>query len=344
VGILIIYLENTIFFALHFLVIIIFILLSVAFFTVGERKLMAAIQRRKGPDVIGFWGLLQGLADGLKLLLKEIIFPYKSMKLLFFLGPLSLFCVSLLNWLTLPLNSLDVFTSLDVSFLFTFILAGLNIYGLVLAGWSGNSQYSFLGAVRSAAQMISYELLFSMVNLIIFLCAGSTSFVDILQAQEEIWFFFPLFPLFIIYLILILAETNRTPFDLAEAEAELVAGYNLEYSGIIFALFFLGEYANMLFLSILGSVLFLGGGFFFFESEFVFFLILKILFFAIFFVVVRATLPRYRYDQLMESCWRELFLLLFGFFFFYFGIFIFFDFGLEYEFSDYDAAAFFNYF
>lgn len=321
-------LENNFFFALHFLVIIIPVLLIIAFFTVGERKLMAAVQRRKGPDVVGFWGLLQPLADGIKLLFKEIIFPYKSIKFFFFLGPLLIFSVSLLNWLTIPL-SVNSYTNLNVAVLFTFVVAGLNVYGLILSGWFSNSQYSFLGAIRAAAQMISYELVFSMVNLIIFFFARSFSYLDIIKMQNGCWFVFPLFPLFLIFLIVMLAETNRTPFDLAEAEAELVAGYNLEYSGIAFALFFLGEYSNMIFLAIYGTVFFFGGTLFVNEQEFYFLFILKILFFCLFFIFIRATLPRYRYDQLMEICWSELLFLMFGLFFFYIGIVFFFGLYLD---------------
>jgi NADH-quinone oxidoreductase subunit H len=307
--------------------------MAVAFFTVGERKLMAAVQRRKGPDVVGFWGLLQALADGLKLVFKELIFPYKSLKLLFFIGPLSLFYVSLLNWLTVPIDDNSSFCSLDIALLFTFVLAGLNIYGLILAGWSSNSQYSFIGAIRATAQMISYELLFSTLNIILLFCAQTVAFADIIDEQQSIWFFFPLFPLFLIYLILILAETNRTPFDLAEAEAELVAGYNVEYSGIIFALFFLGEYANMLFLSLFGVIYFFGGFLNFAGTSFSFFSFIKIVCFLVFFIIIRASLPRYRYDQLMELCWRELFLFLFGFFFFIIGLSLFLELYDEFDFS-----------
>ncbi len=291
---------------------------------------MAAVQRRRGPDVVGFQGFLQPLADGLKLLFKELIFPYKSLKFLFFFGPLFLFCVSLMLQLNFPTSGFFLFTSLDISILFIFSLSGLNVYGLLLSGWASNSQYSYIGGIRATAQMLSYELLFSMINIIIFFFSGSVAVLDIIYQQEFIQYVFPCFPLFIFFLILMLAETNRTPFDLAEAEAESVAGYNVEYSGIVFALFFLGEYANMLFLSIYGSFFFLGG-FFFSESDSFFFFVVKSLILAMFFIFVRATLPRYRYDQLMEICQRDFFLLLFGFFFFFIGLFFFFNLNLDCE-------------
>lgn len=199
-------------------------------------------------------------------------------------------------------------------------MAGLNVYGLILSGWFSNPQYAFLGAIRAAAQTISYELVFSMLNLIIFFFARSFSYADIVSQQKSCWFVFPLFPLFLIFLIVMLAETNRTPFDLAEAEAELVAGYNLEYSGIAFALFFLGEYSNMVFLAIYGSIVFFGA----FPGDGYFLFLCKVLIFCLFFIFIRATLPRYRYDQSMEICWSKLLFLMFGLFFFYIGVVMFF--------------------
>lgn len=291
---------------------------------------MAAVQRRRGPDVVGFQGFLQPLADGLKLLFKELIFPYKSTKFLFFFCPLFLFSISLIIQLTFPGQNNYFFTSLDSSVLFIFALSSLNVYGLLLSGQASNSQYSYIGGIRATAQMLSYELLFSMVNLLIFFFANSLSLADIIYQQNFIQFIFPCFPLFLFFLILMLAETNRTPFDLAEAEAESVAGYNVEYSGIVFALFFLGEYANMLFLSVYGSSIFFGGFFFAGIDSLLQFLI-KILSFATFFIFIRATLPRYRQDQLMEICQRELFLLMFGFFFFFVGLYFFFNLVIDNE-------------
>jgi NADH-quinone oxidoreductase subunit H len=294
---------------------------------------MASIQRRKGPDVVGFWGLLQPLADGIKLLSKEIILPYKGLKFLFYFSPMLIFAISLINWIVLPLSLNLILSSIDLSISFTFILAGLNIYGLILSGWASNSRYSFLGSIRAVAQMISYELIFGIINLIIIFCSKSCNYIDVLLIQKNNWFFFFLLPVFILFTIIMLAETNRTPFDLAEAEAELVAGYNLEYSSIIFALFFLGEYSNMLFLSFVGCCYFFGGFFSFSQPSFLFFF-LKFLFFTIFFIWVRATLPRYRYDQLMEIGWQLLLPLIFSLFLFYIGLFIYFDLFIQFYFND----------
>jgi NADH-quinone oxidoreductase subunit H len=292
----------------------------------AERKLMGSIQRRKGPDVTGFWGVLQPLADGLKLLFKEIIIPYKSFKFLFFFSPVFLFVLSLLNWLFLPGTLIFISASSFFSILLTFILSGLNVYGLILAGWASNSRYSFLGSVRATAQMISYELIFGFVNLLIIFCVKSCNFIDVILYQQKFWLCFLLFPVLFFYFIIMLAETNRTPFDLAEAEAELVAGYNLEYSSIIFALFFLGEYCNMLFLSAVCICFFAGGWLSFFSGTgSIFFFIFKTLCVSVIFVWIRATLPRYRYDQLMMIGWQVLLPLIFSFFVFYIGFFLYFS-------------------
>ena len=298
---------------------VLFLLVTVAFFTLGERKLMGAIQRRKGPDVVGFWGILQPAADGMKLVFKELILPLKSTVILFILGPISVFTISLTGWAVIPLSSFSYITSIHLAILYTLITGGLNIYGIILAGWSSNSRYAFLGGVRATAQMISYELVLGTINLFVAFYAGSYSYIDIVYAQQKMWFVFPLFPVFVMYLIVMLAETNRTPFDLAEAEAELVAGYNVEYSSIMFAMFFLGEYSNMILLSVICVLYFFGGwlGCVLFP---VLTLILKVLFFCIFFVWVRATLPRYRYDQLMEYGWKHLLPFSFGLFIFLVGI------------------------
>lgn len=310
----------------HLLILIIFLIMSIAFFTLAERKLMAHLQRRKGPDVVGFWGFLQPLADGFKLLFKEIIRPFKILNFLFFFSPIWIFFLSLINWVIVPFNPTFLyFSNVNLSIFFNFVFASLNVYGLILSGWSSNSRYSFLGGIRATAQLIAYELIFGMLNIIIIFFSHSLNYVDIVLTQQTCWNVFPLFPLFLFFLIIMLAETNRTPFDLAEAEAELVAGYNLEYSGIIFALFFLGEYANMLFLSVLGVIYFFGGWLFFGQIN-LFIFIVKILSFCFFFIWIRATLPRYRYDQLMELGWIQLLPLIFGLFFFYIGIFIYFDF------------------
>ncbi len=307
---------------------ILLLLVTVAFFTLGERKLMGAIQRRKGPDVVGFWGLLQPAADGAKLVFKELIFPFKTTVILFLLAPVFVFALSLTSWAVIPFSVFSYITSIHLSILYTLIAGGLNIYGIILAGWSSNSRYAFLGGVRATAQMISYELVLGTINLFIAFFAGSYNYLDIVFAQKNMWFFLPLFPVFVMYLIVMLAETNRTPFDLAEAEAELVAGYNVEYSSIMFAMFFLGEYSNMILLSVVCVLYFFGGwaGFALFP---VFCLVIKVLFFCIFFVWVRATLPRYRYDQLMEYGWKHLLPFSFGLFIFLVGVCLIFGFRTD---------------
>lgn len=295
------------------------LLLTIAFFTLGERKLMGAIQRRKGPDVVGFWGLLQPAADGVKLVFKELIFPMKSTLIVFLLAPILVFTLSLTSWSVIPLTDFSFITSIHLAILYTLITGGLNVYGIILAGWSSNSRYAFLGGVRATAQMISYELVLGTINLFVAFYAGSYNYLEIVSSQQNIWFIIPLFPVCVMYLIVMLAETNRTPFDLAEAEAELVAGYNVEYSSIMFAMFFLGEYSNMILLSVICVLYFFGGwlGLPFFS---ILVLILKVLFFCIFFVWVRATLPRYRYDQLMEYGWKHLLPFSFGLFIFLVGL------------------------
>ena len=307
------------FFIYDFLTIIIYIIglfISIAFFTLAERKLMGAIQRRKGPDVVGFWGLLQPLADGLKLVTKELIFPLKAINPLFLIGPAYSLLMALLNWVLIPFffSSLLIYTTFDI--FLSFCLSGLNVYGVLFAGWASNSKFCFLASIRAIAQLIAYELLFGMINIIIGLFSGGFTYIQIIYAQEKIWFIFPLFPLALIYLIIMLAETNRTPFDLVEAEAELVAGFNLEYSGINFALFFLAEYANMILLSCTFVIYFLGGWLSWggMAGELIY--CVKILLVCIFFVWVRTALPRFRYDQLMELGWKNFLPLTFGFFFF----------------------------
>ena len=238
---------------------IILLLCMVAFFTLSERKLMGSVQRRKGPDVVGWWGTLQAFADGAKAVFKEMVFPLKSNVFLFLCGPFFVFILSLVGWVVIPISDFSWITSLHLAMFLTLIFGSLNVYGIIMAGWSSNSRYAFLGGIRATAQMISYELLLCTVNLIIAFFAGSYNYVDIVYAQKNVWFVFPLFPVFLIYIICMLAETNRTPFDLAEAEAELVAGYNVEYSSIIFAMFFLGEYANMILLSVICVLYFFGG-------------------------------------------------------------------------------------
>jgi NADH-quinone oxidoreductase subunit H len=289
------------------LILVIAILISVAYFTLAERKILSTIQRRKGPNVVGTFGLLQPLSDGLKLFVKETILPSNSDILLFILAPIISFFLSLLGWAVIPFGDGMFFSEISLGILYLLAISSLGIYGVIIAGWSSNSKYAFLGALRSTAQMISYELTIGFTILSILACTGSLNLIEIVLSQKTIWYCIPMFPLFIIFFISILAETNRHPFDLPEAEAELVSGYNVEYSAMGFALFFLGEYANMLLMSSLTTILFLGGWlmprpFSIFPSSFWF--ILKTLIFVIQFVVARGILPRYRYDQLMSIGWK----------------------------------------
>jgi len=287
------------------------VLIAVAFFTVAERKLMGAIQRRKGPNVVGFMGLLQALADGLKLFVKETTLPSNSNLIVFIIAPMLSFILSLISWAVIPFSNQIVASDINLGILYLFSISSLNVYGILLAGWSSNSKYAYLGALRSAAQMISYEISIGFIVLTTILCTGAFNLSTIVLAQTKTYFIIPLFPMFILFYISMLAETNRHPFDLPEAEAELVSGYNVEYSAMTFALFFLAEYSNMLLMSSFAAILFLGGwlpiidlfplnlfpGSFWFS--------LKISIGAIFFIVTRATLPRYRYDQLMQLGWKS---------------------------------------
>ena len=295
---------------LKILTIIVPLLLSVAYFTIAERKIMGIIQRRKGPNVIGFVGLLQPLADGLKLFAKETILPSNSNLTIFLIAPILTFLLSLMGWAVIPFSEQIVLADLNVGILYLFATSSLSVYGILLAGWSSNSKYPFLGALRSAAQMISYEVSIGFVIVNVAICTGSFNLSNIVLSQKNAWYILALFPMFIVFCVSMLAETNRHPFDLPEAEAELVSGYNVEYSAMTFALFFLGEYANMLLMSSFVAILFLGGWLPFVDI-FPLNLIpgsiwfsLKILLGVIFFIVTRATLPRYRYDQLMHIGWK----------------------------------------
>jgi len=290
------------------LIIIIPLLISVAYFTLAERKILGAIQRRRGPNVIGLFGLLQPLSDGLKLFVKEIILPSSSNKLIFIFSPVLTFIISLLGWAVIPYDKFAFLAELNLGIIYLFAVSSLGVYGIILSGWSSNSKYAFLGALRSTAQMVSYEISLGFILIIIVLCAGSFNLNVIIESQKNAWFVIPFFPLALIFFISGLAETNRHPFDLPEAEAELVSGYNVEYSAMTFALFSLGEYANMLMMSSLNVILFWGGwlaptGFFDFIPG-CFWFSIKICFFVILYVVMRAALPRYRYDQLMNLGWK----------------------------------------
>ena len=295
---------------LKILSIVVPLLIAVAYFTIAERKIMGAIQRRRGPNVIGFIGLLQPLADGLKLFVKETTLPTSANIGIFLLAPGLSFTLSLIAWAVIPFAEGVVICDINLGVLYLFAVSALNVYGILFAGWSSNSKYAFLGAIRSSAQMISYELALGFAILCVAVCAGSLNLSNIVLAQKKIWFIFPLLPIFIIFYISMLAETNRHPFDLPEAEAELVSGYNVEYSAMTFALFFLAEYANMLLMSALAAILFLGGwlppfdNFLFNLIPSTIWLCLKIAIGATFFILTRATLPRYRYDQLMYLGWK----------------------------------------
>ena len=282
------------------------LLIAVAFFTVAERKIMGIIQRRRGPNVIGYAGLLQALADGLKLFVKETILPSNSNLIIFLFAPILCFLLSLVGWAVIPFSNQVVISDINLGVLYLFSISSLNVYSILLAGWSSNSKYAYLGALRSTAQMISYEISLGFTTLSAVICAGSLNLSTIVNTQQKIWFIVPLLPMFMIFYISMLAETNRHPFDLPEAESELVSGYNVEYSAMTFALFFLGEYANMLLMSAIASLLFLGGWLspFFGILSGSFWFVLKILIGCVFFILTRATLPRYRYDQLMQIGWK----------------------------------------
>ena len=286
------------------------IMLSVAYLTYFERKVIGAMQLRKGPNVVGPFGLLQPIADGIKLFLKETVIPTGANRVVFVLAPMITFILALVAWAVIPFDAGMVLADINVGILFLFAISSLGVYGILMAGWASNSKYAFLGAMRSAAQMVSYEVSMGLIIITVLLCAGSLNLSAIVEAQRTVWFVIPLFPMAVIFFISTLAETNRHPFDLPEAEAELVAGYNVEYSAMTFALFFLGEYANMILMSAMTSVLFLGGWLAPFDiAPFNWipgpiWLAIKISFCLFIFVWVRATFPRYRYDQLMRLGWK----------------------------------------
>ena len=338
-----------IFILIKILILIVPVLISVAYFTLAERKILGAIQRRRGPNVIGVYGLLQPLADGLKLFVKESVLPSTSDEFIFYISPLISFVVSLMGWAIIPYGKYSTLSEIPLGILYLFAISSLGVYGIVMSGWSSNSKYAFLGALRSTAQMVSYEVSIGFILVTLIACVGSFNLQLIIEAQKNVWFFFPFFPLCLLFFISSLAETNRHPFDLPEAEAELVSGYNVEYSAMSFALFSLSEYSNMLLISALNIILFFGGWLaptnfvfiflpffsllneklsslqFFLVVLFTFIIIfigwfspisaisfffgniwfgIKMLVFVILFVWMRAALPRYRYDQLMELGWK----------------------------------------
>ena len=290
--------------------IIVPLLLFIAYLTYFERKVIGAMQLRKGPNVVGPFGLLQPIADGIKLLTKETIFPDNSSKFLFILSPVLTFALALLAWAVIPVDYKIVLSDINVGLMYIFAISSLGIYGIIVAGWSSNSRYAFLGSLRSAAQMISYEVSIGLIIISVLLSSGSLNLTDIVMSQQNLWYVIPHFPMFVIFFISTLAETNRAPFDLPEAESELVAGYNVEYSSMSFGLFFLGEYGNMILMSSMSTILFLGGWLPPFESQYLdlfpgyLWFLLKVVALLFVFLWVRATLPRYRYDQLMTLGWK----------------------------------------
>jgi len=292
------------------LAVIVPLLIGVAYLTYFERKVMGAIQLRKGPNVVGPFGLWQPFADAIKMLFKETVIPTGSDRLLFMMAPMITFGLAVVAWAVIPVNNHWAVANINVGILYLFAISSLGVYGIIIAGWASNSKYAFLGAMRSAAQMVSYEVSMGFVIVTVLICVGSLNLNDIVMAQRTIWFAIPLFPIFVIFFISGLAETNRAPFDLAEGESEIVAGFFVEYSAMSFALFFLGEYANMILISAMTTTLFLGGWLspipfepFTLVPGVIWFL-LKILVCLFVFVWVRATLPRFRYDQLMSLGWK----------------------------------------
>ena len=304
------YLLPTVIIVAQIIAIVAPLLLSVAYLTYAERKVLAGMQLRKGPNVVGPFGLGQPIADGLKLLFKETVIPSGANKVVFIAAPVVTFLLGLIGWAVIPFDDGMVLADINVGILYLFAVSSLGVYGVIMAGWASNSKYAFLGALRSAAQMVSYEISIGFVIVTVLLCVGSLNLTEIVRAQKDLWFAVPLLPMFVVFFVSGLAETNRAPFDLPEAEAELVAGFNVEYSSMPFALFFLGEYANMILMSAMTTILFLGGwlppidvapfnwipGPIWFGAK-----IAMVLFV---FLWVRATFPRYRYDQLMRLGWK----------------------------------------
>jgi len=286
------------------------VLVSVAMIVWLDRRVWAFVQKRQGPNVVGPFGLLQSLADALKYIFKEMIIPSSSNKVIFILAPIVTMTLALIAWAVIPFSATQVLADINVGILYLFAVSSLGVYGIIMGGWASNSKYPFLGAIRSAAQMVSYEVSIGVIIINVLLCVGSLNLNDIVIAQQNIWFVIPLFPMFVIFFISALAETNRPPFDLPEAEAELVAGYQTEYSGMMYAMFWLGEYANILLMCAIGAILFLGGWlspleiYPFTLVPGALWLILKILLLFFLFALVKAIVPRYRYDQLMRLGWK----------------------------------------
>ena len=292
------------------LILLVPVLVSVAMIVWLDRRVWAFVQKRRGPNVVGPFGLLQSLSDALKYIFKEIIIPATSNKVIFILAPIITMTLALISWAVIPFSEDFVLADINVGILYLFAVSSLGVYGIIMGGWASNSKYPFLGAIRSAAQMVSYEVSIGIIIINVLLCVGSLNLTDIVMAQKELWYIIPLFPMFVIFFISALAETNRPPFDLPEAEAELVAGYQTEYSGMMYAMFWLGEYANILLMCAMGSILFLGGWlppidvFPFNVIPSPLWLIFKIILLFVLFALVKAIVPRYRYDQLMRLGWK----------------------------------------
>lgn len=306
-----VYLWPVLWIVIKILLLVVPLLIGVAYLTYAERKVIGAMHLRRGPNVVGPYGLLQPIADGMKLFFKETIIPTGANKVVFLVAPMLTFSLALIAWAVIPVGNGLVIANINVGVLYLFAISSLGVYGILMAGWSSNSKYAFLGGLRSAAQMVSYEVSMGFIIITVLLVAGSLNLSDIVRAQQEtIWFVVPLFPMAIIFFITTLAETNRHPFDMPEAEAELVSGYNVEYSAMTFALFFLGEYANMILMAGMTTILFLGGWlpildvapFNWIPGPIWF--ALKMAFVLFIFLWVRATFPRYRYDQVMRLGWK----------------------------------------
>jgi NADH-quinone oxidoreductase subunit H len=304
------YLWPVLWIVIKIVAIVVPLLVAVAYLTYAERKVIGAMHRRKGPNVVGPFGLLQPMADGVKLFLKETVLPSKANPVVFLMAPMLTFFLALIAWAVIPFGEGMVLANINVGVLYLFAISSLGVYGIMMSGWASNSKYAFLGGLRSAAQMVSYEVSMGFVIITVLLCVGSLNLSDVVMAQQKLWFVIPLLPMAVIFFISTVAETNRHPFDLPEAEAELVAGFNVEYSSMPFALFFLGEYANMILMSAMTTILFLGGwlppidiapfnwipGPIWFAA--------KIAFLLFVFIWIRAAFPRYRYDQLMRLGWK----------------------------------------